>query len=433
MVSVKESLLLITKITGFYNISKNQLSKVLEIDFEKEEDLTDSHLMLKEIMNPSKFIGLLEKKGHLLTPSAREKVYQNVKGKYEKLKMKESGLVFGKVLQSNELGIRPNGERAGSFALIAQQVAKDFFGELTISELNPKKKFTVKESNSGEVHNFNYDYHNSKIVESKPNGRNEYRMYSGYIKALDPDDIILMIESPNSGEDYIVGCIHPESPNYNEIMDLIKKYKVGRSLSALIPSLELISKGVTFTEMFEGTELPSLESSPLDDGEVIDERLGVELSTILSPEALAELLKKSLETDGIDRTVTILKKIKRDRRFRKAVLEAYNYKCAVTGQSIVYGDTLNVQAAHIKGKEYGGSDNPTNGLSLSLDLHWAFDHGFFSINDDFTIQVHEKMQENKILQEIDRKKLLLPQDKTLWPNLDMIKYHRDYIYGKFIN
>ncbi|QNE09568.1 hypothetical protein H5405_00525 [Bacillus velezensis] len=63
MVSVKESLLLITEITGFYNISKNQLSKVLEIDLEKEEDLTDSHLMLKEIMNPSKFIGLLEKKG----------------------------------------------------------------------------------------------------------------------------------------------------------------------------------------------------------------------------------------------------------------------------------------------------------------------------------------------------------------------------------
>ncbi|PRS04014.1 hypothetical protein C6W22_19480 [Bacillus atrophaeus] len=432
MGSVKEDLSLVNEVTQYYGISKKQLSKVLESDLENEEELTKHHSKLQTILDPSEFIALLEKKGHLLTPSAKEKVYQNVKDKYEKLKMKESGLVFGKVLQSNELGIRPNGERAGSFALIAQQVAKDFFGELTTSELNPKKKFTVKESNSGEVHNFNYDYHNSKIVESKPNGRNEYRMYSGYIKDLDPEDIILMIESPDSSEDYIVGCVHPESPNYNEIMDLIKKYKVGRSLSALIPSLELIFKGVTFTEMFEGTELPSLESSSLDGGEEIAESLGVELPTTLSPEALAELLKQSMETDGVERTVTILKKIKRDRRFRKAVLEAYNFKCAVTGHSIVYGDTLNVQAAHIKGKEYGGSDNPTNGLSLSLDLHWAFDRGFFAINDDFTIQVHEKMQENKVLQEIDRKKLLLPQDKTLWPNLDMIKYHRDHIYGKFI-
>ena len=423
---------LINEVTQYYNISKKQLSKVLESNLENEEELIKNHPNLEAILDPREFISILEKNEHCLTPSAKKKLVKNVKDKYEKLKMKESGQVFGKVLQSNELGIRPNGERAGSFALIAQQVAKDFFGELTTAELNPKKKFIVKESNGGEVHNFNYDYHNSKIVESKPNGRNEYRMYSTYIKDLDPEDIILMFESPDSNKDYVVGCVNPKNPNYVEIMDLIKKYKIGRSLSALIPSLELISKGVMFAEMFEGTELPSLESSSTDVEEEKNGENDIYIPTMLSPEALSELLKQSLETDGVERTVIKLKKIKRDRRFRKAVLAAYNFKCAVTGHSIVYGDTMNVQAAHIKGKEHGGSDNPTNGLSLSLDLHWAFDRGFFAINDDFTLQVHEEMKENKVLQEIDRKKLLLPEDKTLWPNLAMIKYHRDHIYGKFV-
>jgi HNH endonuclease len=429
---VEESLSLLTEVSNSYGISKKQLLKVLEIDLDNEEDLTNCHSKLKGILDPTKFIDLLEKKGNLLTPSTRGKVYQNVKNKYEMLKMQESGLVYGKVLQSNELGIRPNGERAGSFALIAQQVAKDFFGELTTSYLNPKETFVVKESNSEEVHDFIYDYHNSKIVELKPNGRNEYRMYSGYIRELNPDDIILMIESPDPTEDYIVCCIHPGNPNYNEVVDLIKKYKVGRSLSALIPVLELISKDVTFTEMFEGAELPGLDADSFDEGEDMDQKLDPVLPSTLSPDALADLLKQSLQNEGVDRTVTILKKIKRDRRFRKAVLEAYNFKCAVTGHSIIYGDTLNVQAAHIKGKEYGGSDNPTNGIALSLDLHWAFDRGFFAINNDFTIQVHEKMMENKVLQEIDRKKLLLPQDKNLWPNLEMIKYHRENVFGKFI-
>ncbi|MCM2676418.1 HNH endonuclease [Alkalicoccobacillus plakortidis] len=373
-----------------------------------------NQLNLEDFLNPIKFINLLEKKDYLLTPVAKEKVYQKVKDKYEKQKLKESGLVFGKVLKSNELGIRPNAKRAGSFAFIAQQIAKD--------------------SKNGDIYEFIYDYHNSKNFKSDPKGRIEYRMYSSYIRNLNLNDIILMMKSPNSISDFIVGYIHPGCSNYDEVLNLINNYKVGRGSSALIPSLELITVGVAFTEMFDEDENKSNysenESVTLNE-KVVDKKFGIELPTTLSPKALADLLKQSLETDGVDRTVTILKKIKRDRRFRKAVLEAYNFKCAVTGHSIMYGDTLNVQAAHIKGKEFGGSDHLTNGLLLSLDLHWAFDRGFLAINEDFTIQVHEKMKENNILQTIERKKLLLPQNEDFWPDLKMIKYHRDNIFGKF--
>ncbi|WP_162632685.1 HNH endonuclease [Paraliobacillus zengyii] len=431
---VDDSLSRLSEISRKYSITMKSLLKILEIDLENSEHLMNSKEQLKEILVPNNFIALLENKGHLLTPSAREKAFQNAKDKNRMLKMKDGGVVFAKLLQSNELGKRPNGKRAGSFLLVPKQVAKGYFGELSMSILNPKKTISIKANESGEVYDYIYDYHNSRIVESRPKGRDEYRMYSGYIKELNPGDILLMIASPNPPVEYITYLINPSNLKYEKVKGLLKKYKSGRSLAALIPILELVDIDITIAEMFESNESLYDYDEEVTDALPVDTSLKSipEVSSTLSPEALSDLLRQSLQNEGVDRTVTVLKKIKRDSRFRKAVLKAYSYECSVTGLSINYGHTFNVQAAHIKGKEYGGSDNPKNGISFSLDLHWAFDRGFFTINDDYTVKVHEKALDNKILLDIDRKKIILPQNEELKPSLEMIKYHREHVFGRFV-
>ena len=74
----------------------------------------------------------------------------------------------------------------------------------------------------------------------------------------------------------------------------------------------------------------------------------------------------------------------RDVAFRRKVREAYGYHCAISGLMLRNGGGRpEVQAAHIRPVENGGSDPLRNGLALSGTLHWMFDCGLISVADDY--------------------------------------------------
>jgi hypothetical protein len=62
-------------------------------------------------------------------------------------------------------------------------------------------------------------------------------------------------------------------------------------------------------------------------------------------------------------------------RFKFAVLKLYGPVCAVCDLAVT--DLL--QAAHLRGKAEGGSDDPRNGLVLCALHHLAYDRGLFAI------------------------------------------------------
>ena len=115
--------------------------------------------------------------------------------------------------------------------------------------------------------------------------------------------------------------------------------------------------------------------------------------------------------------------------FRYGLREIYNNKCSITGESIDTGNTINCQAAHIKPWQFKGSHSPKNGILLSLDLHWAFDRGCFTIDNKYKIKVFAKMK-NGFLRKYDGKKIQLPKDEKLWPSLDNLDFHNKKIFGK---
>ena len=86
--------------------------------------------------------------------------------------------------------------------------------------------------------------------------------------------------------------------------------------------------------------------------------------------------------------------------------------------------------AHIRPDVFDGPFRPDNGILLSRDIHWAFDYGAFSINDDFTIEVHQNAQ-GSLLQQFNGKKINLPEQEELKPSLDYIKFHREKVFGSF--
>lgn len=63
-------------------------------------------------------------------------------------------------------------------------------------------------------------------------------------------------------------------------------------------------------------------------------------------------------------------------------------------------------------------------------MHWAFDKGMFTVDDDYKIRVHPDI-ESEYLQQYDRTDLLLPTDSFFQPAIDNLHYHQRNIYGLF--
>lgn len=119
----------------------------------------------------------------------------------------------------------------------------------------------------------------------------------------------------------------------------------------------------------------------------------------------------------------------RDRAFRRAVLHAYDGRCAVTGWKLVNGGgRIEAEAAHIRPVEHGGPDSVRNGLSLSGTAHWMFDRGLIGFADDLSILVHRKVNDREGVEAVlnPKRRLLSPERDEHHPHPQFLAWHRDH-------
>lgn len=122
----------------------------------------------------------------------------------------------------------------------------------------------------------------------------------------------------------------------------------------------------------------------------------------------------------------------RDEAFARNVKRAYDATCAFTGLSMKNGGgRTEVDAAHIRpvGDGHAGPDSIRNGLALSKTVHWMFDRGLLSIDNDYRILTARNLVPAPI------KRLLLPdgyaavpEDKRAQPAPTFLDYHRNNIF-----
>jgi putative restriction endonuclease len=76
----------------------------------------------------------------------------------------------------------------------------------------------------------------------------------------------------------------------------------------------------------------------------------------------------------------------RDQGFRRAVVVAYERRCALCGIRILTleGHTA-VDAAHIIPWSVSRDDRPTNGMALCRLCHWAFDEGMVTVDGRYSV------------------------------------------------
>lgn len=120
-----------------------------------------------------------------------------------------------------------------------------------------------------------------------------------------------------------------------------------------------------------------------------------------------------------------LRKI-RSSSFRTTVRKDYGYSCAVCKKRrYTRHDNPEVESAHIYPLERDGSNSYRNGIALCKLHHWAFEHGLFSLADDYTIIVEKRIKGNHDYEEIncfENKKIQLP--KQYPPHPKFLREHR---------
>jgi len=118
------------------------------------------------------------------------------------------------------------------------------------------------------------------------------------------------------------------------------------------------------------------------------------------------------------------------RIFRENVLKAYDYKCAITGQSIFVDNRVLLEAAHIIPYRDGGSFAISNGIALSYEMHKMFDNGLFGFvydeNQNLRIRVscsHRIFDKYGILNSLDNRIVAIPHKELEKPDSLAIEYN----------
>ena len=120
----------------------------------------------------------------------------------------------------------------------------------------------------------------------------------------------------------------------------------------------------------------------------------------------------------------------REAAFATSVKAAYTSTCAMTGLQILNGGGRpEVQAAHIRPVAAGGSDSVRNGLALSGTIHWMFDRGLVSVEDDFSILVASGRLPPAVTRLLrEDRKLGIPTRPELCPHPTHLRFHRENVF-----
>lgn len=144
-----------------------------------------------------------------------------------------------------------------------------------------------------------------------------------------------------------------------------------------------------------------------------------------------------------ERTRRVVDAVVRDARFRRQVMSAYHFKCAVTGLtvgSLPEGRaTRLLDAAHIRPVGDLGPDSVTNGLSLTPTVHRLFDEGLVTVrwqtaelqllrSPGLEPEMIESPEQGTAIRLETGMRLMLPVDRSNWPSAEQVRYHQRQIF-----
>lgn len=125
----------------------------------------------------------------------------------------------------------------------------------------------------------------------------------------------------------------------------------------------------------------------------------------------------------------------RDQGFRRAIVTAYDHRCALCGIRILTPDGRTaVVGAHIVPWSITHNDDPRNGISLCYLCHWAFDEGLIGVLLSYVVTISPRLIGNNNLPghlaTYDGRGMIGPSDQTLWPEPESLSWHLREVFRK---
>ncbi len=141
-------------------------------------------------------------------------------------------------------------------------------------------------------------------------------------------------------------------------------------------------------------------------------------------EGQAEFLERARPTLLVSRPL-------RDQSFARQVKFAYAGVCAISGLELRNGGGRpEVEAAHIVPVANDGPDTVRNGLVLSGTVHWRFDRGLISVDDNFEILVASgSLADPSVSRLVPANGKLIAPNRPYWrPHNQYLAWHRTHIF-----
>lgn len=115
--------------------------------------------------------------------------------------------------------------------------------------------------------------------------------------------------------------------------------------------------------------------------------------------------------------------------FKREVPRLYNFQCAVSKLRIICSSNAQmVDACHIIPFSISKDDTIKNGISLSPNLHRAFDRGLISLSDEYRLIVSKSILESKSpysIGQFEGERITLPEERQYYPDPINIRWHRE--------
>ncbi len=198
----------------------------------------------------------------------------------------------------------------------------------------------------------------------------------------------------------------PRMAEYNQFADplrrLLSEFGPPREPRPEYPFYRLVNDGLWDLEMpGEGVVREALKENPTDymlksrqvSGGFPEEiQSALESDPGLLRRAAEFILEKHfadtlhdeiLSEVGLDLGRELVLRTRRDPAFRRRVLLAYEFRCALCGFDLQMNHApIGLDAAHIRWKQADGPDAESNGLALCTLHHRLFDRGAFTVNEE---------------------------------------------------
>jgi|SRR5919199_52260 putative restriction endonuclease len=130
------------------------------------------------------------------------------------------------------------------------------------------------------------------------------------------------------------------------------------------------------------------------------------------------------------------KTIVREAVFSRVVSSLYHYQCAFCGlQAINSLSQTIVDGVHIKPFSFFYDDRIDNGISLCKNHGWAFEHGWFTVDENYKIIISNdlwiKSPYVKSMLDFQGQRILLPPQKQYFPRIEALRWHLENVFNRF--